>query len=285
MRNVGYYDGQVGLIEEMRIPMNDRACYFGDGVYDATYTNEGVPFLLEDHIDRFYNSAKALKIAFDMPKEDLKALLLDLISKADAPRNMVYWQVTRGTAMRGHAFPKDAKPNLWVMIYPKAMHAVKERLRLITVPDTRYLHCNVKTLNLVPNIMAAQLASEANCDEVAFHRDGIVTEGSHSNLLILRDGALQTMPLNCYILPGITRRHLLRLARENGIPVREEAFTVDEMMAADEVLVTSAGILCCAVDAIDGKPVGGRAPALLETLQSAYQKELKDAIANAKGSI
>ncbi|HML48129.1 MAG TPA: aminotransferase class IV [Clostridia bacterium] len=285
MRNVGYYDGQVGLIEEMRVPMNDRACYFGDGVYDATYAKEGVPFLLEDHIDRFYGSANALEIAFDMPKEALKALILDLIAKVDDPDAMVYWQLTRGTAMRGHAFPKEAKSNLWVLIYPKAMHALSDRLHLITVPDTRYLHCNVKTLNLVPNVMAAQRAAEAKCEEVAFHRDGVVTEGSHSNLHILKDGALRTAPLSRYILPGITRKHLLRLARANGIPVCEEAFTVEEMMAADEVLVTSAGTLCCAVDTIDGKPVGGRAPELLAALQGAYEKELKEAIANAKGSI
>ena len=83
MRNVGYYDGQVGLIEEMRVPMNDRVCYFGDGVYDATYAKEGVPFLLEDHIDRFYGSAHALEIPFDMPKEALKSLILDLIGKVN----------------------------------------------------------------------------------------------------------------------------------------------------------------------------------------------------------
>lgn len=285
MRNVGYYDGQVGLIEEMRVPMNDRVCYFGDGVYDATYAKEGVPFLLEDHIDRFYGSAHALEIPFDMPKEALKSLILDLIGKVDDPDTMVYWQLTRGTAMRGHAFPKDAKANLWILIYPKAMRGMDERLRLITVPDTRYLHCDVKTLNLLPNVMAAQRATEAECQEVAFHRDGVVTEGSHSNLHLLRDGVLRTAPLSRYILPGITRRHLLRLARENGVSVLEEAFTVEEMMAADEVLVTSAGTLCSAVDTIDGKPVGGRAPALLKTLQNAYEKELKEAIAHAKGYI
>ena len=159
--------------------------------------------------------------------------------------------------------------NLLVTVRPKPLTAIGRKLRLIAVEDTRYLHCDVKTLNLLPNVMASQAAKEAGCDEAVFHRGERVTECAHSNIHLIAGGVFRTAPLDNLILPGTARKHLLRLAEGIGIPTEERAFTFAELMAADEVIVSSAGTLCNAVASIDGTPVGGRAGGLLGRLQAA----------------
>jgi len=276
MENLGYYNGKIGLIQDMMVPMNDRVSYFGDGVYDATYAVNHIPYDLTEHIDRFFNSAALIEIPLAMSKEEMSALLCDLVKKVDSNETMLYWQVTRGTGIRNHPFSGAATgPNLWVTVRPNAMKSIYKKYKFISVPDTRFFHCNIKTLNLLPNVMASQRAVEAGCDEAVFHRDGTVTECAHSNIHILKDGVFRTAPLSNLILPGIARMKLIQLAKENNIPVVEEAFTVDEMMDADEVIFTSCGALCCPIDQIDGKPVGGRAPELLKTLQDASMARLR----------
>ena len=145
--------------------------------------------------------------------------------------------------------------------------------RLISMEDTRFLHCNIKTLNLIPNCMAMQRAVEAGCDEVVFHRGDRVTEGAHSSLAIIRDGVFCTPPADELILPSITRKHFLELCGRLGIPSRVAPFTVDELLTADEIMILSTGSHCIAVCEVDGRPVGGKAPALLDRLQQAYQQE------------
>ena len=273
MKNIAYYNGKTAPIEEMMIPMNDRVCYFGDGVYEAVFTRRHRPFALEDHIDRFFNSCDLLRIPRPMEKKELAALLLELVEKVDSPEQILYWQATRATAPRSHAFPKDGKPNLWINAQEGKLSDPSVPWDLITVEDTRFFHCNIKTLNLIPNVMAAQAAKEAGCHGAVFHRGDIVTEGSHSNISILKDGAFITHPLDCYILPGITRAHLIRLCRQLNIPVEERAFTLQEMMDADEVIVSSSGTPCIRAASIDHKPVGQKARELFLSLQNAYLEE------------
>ena len=133
----------------------------------------------------------------------------------------VYWQATRGTAPRNHAFP-EGKSNLWITITPMTFRDLEQRIALTSMEDTRYLHCNIKTLNLIPNVMAAQKAAEENCFEAVFHRGEIVTECAHSNVVILREGRLFSHPNDCYILEGVAKRHLLMAGKNIGIPVTEE---------------------------------------------------------------
>ena len=277
MENIGYYNGKTGLIQDMVVPMNDRVSYFGDGVYDATYAVNHIPFALSDHLDRFYRSAKLIEINFTMPKEELDALLRNLVNQVDSNEVMLYWQLTRGTGMRNHAFSgAEGKPNLWVTVRHNPMRDIYKKYKLITLEDTRFLMCNVKTLNLLPSVIATQRATEADCDEAVLHRGDRVTECAHSNIHIIKDGVFRTAPLDHLILPGITRMHLIRIAKAHDIPVAEEPFTVAELMDADEVIFTSAGALCCSVNEIDGKPVGGRAPEILKTLQDAYMARFKE---------
>ncbi|MBQ7036318.1 MAG: aminotransferase class IV [Clostridia bacterium] len=268
MKNLGYYNGKYGEADEMTVPMNDRVCYFGDGVYDATYSRNYKIYALDEHIDRLYRSAALLQIEIAQTKEEMRNILNEMVKKMDTGENFVYWQVTRGTGKRNHLFPTDgSKGNLWINISPKDIVDIHKQLKLITMEDTRFFHCNIKTLNLIPSVMASQKAKEMACDETVFHRSGRVTECAHSNVHIIKDGVFRTAPLDNLILPGTARAHLITACHKLGIAVSEEPFSVAEMMAADEVIVSSAGSLCLQAVEIDGKPVGQKAPEILKPLQ------------------
>ncbi len=278
MKKLGYYNGFFGELEEMSVPMNDRVCYFGDGVYDATYSRNYKIFALEEHIDRLYNSAALLKIEIGQTKEEMKAILQEMVNKMDTDANFVYWQVTRGTGVRNHVFTTDgSKANLWITIVPKPIVDTYKKIRLITMEDTRFLHCNIKTLNLIPAVMASQKAKEAGCDETVLHRGDRVTECAHSNVHIIKDGVFVTAPTDHLILPGIARAHLIAACKRLGIGVDETPFTIKEMMEADEVIVSSSGSLCLAAEEIDGQRVGGKAPEILKLLQDEVLREFTEA--------
>ena len=232
MENLGYYNGEYDLIENMKIPMNDRVSYFGDGVYDATYSHNHIIYALDEHLDRFFNSAGLLKMEIPYTKAELGELLQEMVKKVDDGDQFVYWQLTRGTAPRKHAFPKDHKANLWITLTPCPVADTYKKIKLITCEDTRFLHCNIKTLNLLPSVMAAEKTEEAGCDEAVFHRGDIVTECAHSNVHIIKDGVFKTHPTDHYILPGIARAHLIKTCKALGIPVDETPFTVAELMDA-----------------------------------------------------
>ncbi len=274
MKNVGYYNGKVGLLEDLKVPFLDRVSFYGDGVYDATMALNGVVVFSEDHINRFFNSCKNMEIDPGISKEDLLELLTSLVAKCDGNYQFVYWQVTRGTAPRNHAFP-SGKSNLWVMIVPEEKDLRPADVQLITVEDTRFFHCNTKTLNLLPNVIAAQRAKEADCYESVFVRDGYVTECAHSNVHILKDGTFITHPADNLILPGIARKHLLMACERLGVPAEERAFTKQELMVADEVIVSSSSTPGVAVSSIDGKPVGGKARELFERIRNSAADEFE----------
>ncbi|MDY3763405.1 MAG: aminotransferase class IV [Candidatus Ventricola sp.] len=277
MKNIAYYNGKTGPIEEMMVPMNDRACYFGDGVYDATMAVNHVPMHFDDHIDRIYNSARLIDIEIPMPKEEMKQILQGLIDQVEGDSLFVYWQVTRGVGMRNHPYSGAATgPSLWAWVRPNGMRDVYGAYRCITMEDTRFLHCNIKTINLLPAVIANQRAVEAGCDETIFHRGDRVTECSHSNVHILKDGVLHTAPCDNLILPGIARKHILEICGEQGIPVVEAPFTVDELMAADEVFFSSSSAVTCRVREIDGKPVGMRDEATFAKIRDGYQRKIKE---------
>lgn len=274
MKNLGYYNGKIGEIEEISIPMGDRVCFFGDGVYDATYSRNYTIFTLDDHVDRFFNSAALLQIVLPCTKDELKQLLNDLVKKMDTGNNFVYFQATRATdTVRNHTFSDDAKANLWVNIYPREIVDVYKKVKLITLEDTRFFHCNIKTLNLIPAVMASRKAAELGCDETVLHRNGRVTECAHSNVHILKDGVFITAPTDNLILPGIARKHLIAACNVLGIPVQERAYTVQELEAADEIIISSAGSLCLAAEELNGKKAGGKDAATLKKLQDAVLDE------------
>lgn len=274
MKDLAYYNGEIAPVNEMKIPINDRVCFFGDGVYEATMVRNYKIFALEDHLERLYNSARLVRIKIPYTKQELFDILNDLVKKADSPDQMLYWQVTRGTAPRNHIFPgENVKANLWVTIKEMRVKDSSHTLKLNDIEDTRFLHCNIKTLNLMVNCIAATKAEEEGCDECVFHRGDIVTECAHSNISIIKDGVFITHPTDEYILPGITRKHIIELCGKLNIPVREEAFTMDELCEADEVLVTSSTKLCKRAVSMNGKPIGGKNPELAQKLMDAYMEK------------
>ena len=272
MKNIAYYNGKTAPIEEMMVPMNERACYFGDGVYDATMAVNHVPMHFDDHIDRIYRSAKLIDIDIPMPKEEMKRILQDLIDQVEGDTLFVYWQVTRGVGMRNHPYRAvQTPPSLWAWVRPNGMRDPYGTYKCITLEDTRFLHCNIKTINLLPAVIANQRAEEAGCDETILHRGDRVTECSHSNVHIIKDGVLHTAPCDNLILPGIVRQHVLAICKELSIPVVEEAFSVQELFEADEVFFTSSSALTSRVGEIDGKPVGMKDEKTFAAIRDAYQ--------------
>ena len=270
MENLGYYNGRFDLIENMTVPMNDRACYFGDGIFEVAYCRNYKIYSLDEHMDRLYLSAKKLGLNVALDKEEFSRLLYELSGKVDSHEQLIYWQVSRGTELRSHAPQSELKANIWVTIRPKQLASTYLTMKLITVEDTRFFHCDMKTLNLIPTVLASIAAQNAGADEAVFHRGERVTECAHSNIAIIRDdGAVQTAPADCMILAGVARGHLIEKCRELGIPCEEKPFTVEEMMNAAEVIVTSSGTLCRPAEEVDGKKVGGRAPEILKKLQDA----------------
>ena len=274
MKTLGYYNGRYDEIDRMMIPMNDRVCFFGDGVYDAEACRNRKIFALDEHVDRFFRSAQALEIEIPVSKQELKDLLYDLVQEVESPDLFVYYQVTRATADREHVFPADVKANLWITLRPFTIRDMRKPIHLITLEDTRFFHCDIKTLNLIPSVMAAEKAKRAGCEEAVFYRPGgRVTECAHSNISIIQDGKLVTAPADHLILPGIARAHLLRACAVLGIPFEERPYDVDALLAAEEVIVTSSSKFCCRASQIDGKDVGGRQPEMINRLTDYLYEE------------
>ncbi len=273
MKDLGYYNGRYDLLENMTIPMNDRVCWFGDGVYDAGPCHQYTIFALEEHIARLFRSAEAVDIRIPLSPQELAELLRTLVRKLDTGDLFVYYQVTRGTAARSHAY-EPGPGNLWVMIRPAAVNDGTVPISLITCEDTRFLHCDIKTLNLLPSVIASQKASLAGCQEAVFFRPGgRVTECAHSNVHILKNHVLRTAPTDHLILPGIARKHLLEACRRLNVAVSEEPFYLPDLYDADEIIVTSSSNLCLRAERIDGKPAGGRDPELYEALRGEVIRE------------
>lgn len=277
MPAIGWYNGTTGPLSEITVPVLDRAVYFGDGCYEACLAEGVRAFALDAHIDRFYRSLEALKIPFDPDREALKAVLADCLERAGEPCAVLYWQVSRAAAPRTHTFPDGGqKPNLLVTVTPKSPLKREQTMKLITAEDIRYRMCSVKTLNLIPNVLAIQRAKEQGADEAVFVRDGIVTEGSHTNVHILKDGVLYTHPADELILSGVTRAILFDLCAACGIPALERAFTREALMRADEVLITSSTLGVRRAVSVDGVPVGQKADALFHALASAYERRWRE---------
>lgn len=276
MKNLGYYNGKYDEIEKMQIPMLDRVCWFGDGVYDATYAHNHIVFDMDAHLTRFYNSAKLLGMNIPIERDELDKLLRELVKKVDDGDQFVYMQVTRGNGLRGHIYPENMQGNLWITLTPCPVADTYKPIDVITYEDKRFYYCNCKTLNLIPSCLAATAADRAGCQEAIFHRGNIVTECAHSNVSIFKDGKVITHQLDDMVLPGTARIRLLAFAKKLGYDVEERDYTLDELMSADEIVVHSTGSFCIPVKTVDDKKVGGKAPEMLKTIQDALVKDFEE---------
>ena len=267
MKNLGYYNGKEGLIDEITVPITDRAFYFGDGVYDAVMCRNNIPYLLYEHVNRIFKNCFLLGIIPPTTKEELMNLIKSKCPLVEGEEKFVYFHISRGSGIRNHEFT-STKGNLCIMIKPQKIENIYKKMVLSTSKDIRFQMCNIKTLNLLPSVLCAQNAKNNNCDEGVFIRDGYVTECSHSNISILKNGELITAPADCHILPGVTRAHLIDAAKRNNIPVREEKYTEKELFEADEIIVTSSSKMARGVKKIDAQAVGGKDERTLTLLQN-----------------
>ncbi len=249
-----FYNGEFYEKNELKIPLTDRSVFFGDGIYEALIGRSGGIYLLEEHFDRFWKNAEIMDLKPDFTREELSSRLSEIISRSGFYEYFIYFQLTRHSEERTHTY-KGNKTNLLITIREHTVPCTDTKLKLITAEDVRYRMCNVKTLNLLPNVLASKKAEKAGCDEAVFVRDGYVTECAHSNIFTVKNGVLITHPTNNFILPGITRKRLLYFAEKLGIPYRETPFTKGELISADAVLVSSTTRLANAVSEIDEIPL------------------------------
>ena len=278
MRRIGYYNGVMGPVEKMNLPMQDRALFFGDGAYDFAFAYNRVIFRIEDHIDRFFNSLKMLEIEPPCTKEVLRGELQKCVDAAESDEGLsVYWQTSRGNCARNHIFPPKGTPyKLLITVSPLKKLNYNVPLKLITLEDTRFLHCNIKTLNLLPNVIAAQRAEEAGCQEAILHRGEQLTECAHSALVIIKDKKVIGPVLDNLILPSITRKHVWQLCEKLGIETESRNVTMQEIYDADEVLVLSTSKLMARACEIDGQPAGIKDPETAGKIRDAYFAWVKE---------
>ena len=270
-----YYNGRFAEYGEITVPLSDRALFFGDGVYDAMVGRGEKIFLIDEHIERLYKNAKRLGISPPLSREELCRILVEVILRSGLSAYFLYVQFSRDKSRRTHS-AAGAKTNLLITATDWSLPSPEKKLSLITVRDLRYEYCDIKTVNLLPAVLASTKAEEAGADEAVFHRGEIVTECAHSNISILKNGTLITHPESSHILPGITRRHLIDCAHSLGIPVCERAFTLEELFSADEVIVSSTTKLLLSAESIDGKTVGGGDGKRFAVLQAAVCEEFNN---------
>lgn len=257
MDSYAYYNGKFGKINEITIPLSDRSIFFADAVYDAAIGVYDRILWEEEHIDRFMSNAVRIGITPGFTKKYLSELLREIAVKSMIKSYFLYFQISRDLPVRSHS-PLGAKSNLLITVTPIDIKQRSTPLRLVTVQDKRHGYCDIKTTNLLPSVLASCQAEMNGYDEAIFVRRGVVTECAKSNISILSQGRIITHPESAAILPGITRKHLKLVCNDIGIEFCEEKFSVKDMLAADEVLVTGTSKLCKKAGSINGITVGGR---------------------------
>lgn len=261
--------------KDVLISPDDRGYYFGDGIYEVFRVYNGKIYEQAAHMQRLQRTASEVRIELPFTIEKMGHILTQLIEMNDLNEGTVYMQITRGEAPRAHPFPAQAVPILlaYCTEVRRPIATIHNGINAITLEDIRWLRCDLKTLNLLPNVMAKQAALDHGVQEVVLHRSGTVTECSASNLMMIKDGVLYTHPANHLILHGITRAVVLRLAHSLNITVKEESFTTEKLLMADEAFITGTTVEITPILQIDGKAIGHGAPGpITRTLQSEFER-------------
>lgn len=259
-----YLNGRYLPREEATISVEDRGFLFADGVYEVVRVVRGKPHLLQEHLDRMAAGLKALRIDFD-DVEGLAEVAGRLVEENRLDDDAtLYLQVTRGSAPRKHAFPEPGTPpTVFAMARPFTPHPEKhyeDGVQVITYPDIRWSRCDIKSIALLPNVLANQKAKESGAYEAVLVRDGVLLEGSQSNLFAVKDGTLITFPACNYILAGITRAQIIELAHQLRIPTREAPIYLRDLDSVDELFLTGTTTEVMPVVNVDGRVVAGGEP-------------------------
>jgi D-alanine transaminase len=272
-----FVNGEFTTAEKACLSVEDRGMLFGDGVYEFTRCYvDGVPYQLEEHLQRFLRSAAEIDLKLPYSKEEMKAIILDLLRKSGLGQAGIYFQATRGYGgPRNHCFPAACQPSFFVIVRelePESPDIMGEGVKVITLPDQRWSRCDIKSLNLLPNILAKEQATRQGAYEAILYREYGVTEASHSSVFIISDGHIHTTPEGSWILPGITSQTVVQLAREKGYPVHREFSPREKLYTADELFITSSRLDIIPVNAVDGRKIGdGKPGPITRDLKEAFR--------------
>lgn len=272
-------NGQIINRSEAKVDIEDRGYQFGDGVYEVIRVYNGKMFTVNEHLQRFVKSADSIGITLPYTAKEIAEMLEELLKKNNLKLGNIYMQITRGTAPRNHLFPPANVPPTLVAYTIKAdrpMEKLEKGVKTILTEDIRWLRCDIKSLNLLGNLLAKQKATEAGCYEAIQHRGQDVTEGSSSNIYIVKNGVVITHESNHLILKGITKDVILGMCGKNNIPVEERTFSVDELGDADEVFLSSTTSEVMPVIEINGTKVASGVPgSVTKKLQTFFEQEIE----------
>ncbi|WP_332697938.1 D-amino-acid transaminase [Halalkalibacter lacteus] len=241
--------------KEATLDLDDRGYYFGDGVYEVVKVYEGSPFAMDEHIARLFSSLKKLDIPLVFPKEKIVKLIHSLIEKNAIQNGLVYFQFTRGVEPRNHLYSRESTPvfTAFTQVAQNLENTQKNGIDVWLTDDIRWLRCDIKTINLLGNVMVKREASDNDCHEAILHRNGTITEGSSSNLFLVKDKVLYTHPATNLILNGITRQLIIDLAKRHNYSVVEEPFPVDVLEHADEAFISSTSVEIAPIKSVRGQ--------------------------------
>ena len=275
-----YLNGDFLPPEQAQVSAFDRGFVFADGVYEVIPAYGGRPFRLAQHLARLDNSLAGIRLANPLTARDWLTVFTRLVQSGGDSDQSVYLQVTRGPAPRDHAFPKKVTPTVFAYSQtfknPEPSHLVKG-VTAITVPDIRWQRCDIKAIALLPNVLMRQQATEQGAVEAILLRDGLMTEGSASNIFVVVNGTLVTPPKGKFILPGVTRDLVLELARAHGLACAERDVTESELRNAEELMLSSSIKELLPITRLDDRPVGsGKPGALHARLHGLYQDYIRD---------
>ena len=276
MGPLGLLDGKLVHLDDMIVQMEDRGHQFGDGAYEVTRVYNGRCFTFDLHMERLYRSLRELRIPATYTPDELKGFHDRLIAESGLRESAVYLQITRGVAPRGHAFPDKVVPRLTMSIRSAASPTAYREAgaKVILIPDERWLRCDIKSINLLGNVLGKQQAKEAGCLEAVQVRDGIVTEGTSTNFFAVKDGVLWTHPANNLILRGITRTFIMdKIVPKLGLTVLEKPFAPTFLKTVDEAFICATTTEVVPVITINDSPVGGGVPgSVCRQIQTAYDE-------------
>ncbi len=258
-----YLNGQFLPLEDAKVSVLDRGFIYGDGVYELIPVYSRKPFRLKQHLARLQRSLDGIRLTNPHSPAEWERIIGELIARMPFDDQGVYFQVTRGVAKRDHAFPTETAPTVFMMSNPLALppaEAVERGVAVVTAEDERWLHCDLKTISLLGNVLARQLAVDVGAAEAVLFRDGHLTEASASNVLIVQDGVIVAPPKDNQILPGITYDAAFEVAREGGLAVEIRPIPREEALHADEMWLSSSTKEILAVTKVDGRPFAGGGP-------------------------
>ena len=278
MPNVAFVNGAFVPLAEAKVSIEDRGFQFGDAIYEVIRTYKGHPFALEDHLARLERSATALDLTQPYSRAEWTHHVLEGVRRADYPEAKIYIQLSRGVAPRDHAYSAEGPPTVVMTVrefHPLGRSVQAAGVEAMTTEDIRWGRCDIKSVNLLANVLARQQAKQAQVFEAILLKEGLVTEGAVSNVMVVQGGTVMTAPEGARILSGVSRAFVLELARGEGLPIQERFFSQAELYGADEVFLTGTTVEVLAVVRVDGKVIGdGRPGPITQRLAAGFTRRV-----------